>query len=73
MVVGMKSSQGAYSGMQLGETKVLLSNLVCSIANAAIAFGFTTMYTTTRKKKTMGGHLEKRICEHIMAIFVIII
>ena len=34
----------------LGETKVLLSYLVCSVANAAIALGFTAMYTTTRKK-----------------------
>ena len=50
MVAGMKSSQGAYSGMYLGETKVLLSYLVFSVANVAIAFGFTAMYTTTRKK-----------------------
>ena len=58
---------------------MLLSYLVFSVANAAIAFGFTAiafgftaMYTITCKK-TMGGHLEKRIREQVMATFVIII
>ena len=50
MVVGMKSSQGDYSGMKLGEIKVLLSYLVCSIANAANVIGFTATYTTTCRK-----------------------
>ena len=49
---------------------MLLSYLVCSIANVAIAFGFTAMYTTTQK--TIRGHLKKHIHKHVMAIFVII-
>ena len=47
---------------------MLLSYLVCSVANAAIAYGFTAMYTTTRRKlweATWKSEFVKKLWQHL--------
>ena len=69
-VARLKSSMAASSGIILSDIKVLLSYLVCNLTDNSNASWFIGMHTNARaKKRTMGGHMVKRIRGQGIATF----